>query len=67
VASVDSATLPCASITLIKFQGVISAGLREKPSTPSVYGFAKQIMREPQADYRTGRRRSAAYRRKTAV
>ena len=30
-------TLPCASITLIKFQGVISAGYLAIASTPSVY------------------------------
>ena len=30
-------TLPCASITLIKFQGVISAGGLATFSTPSVY------------------------------
>ena len=35
-----SATLPCASITLIKFQGVISADYLLTVSTPSVCGHA---------------------------
>ncbi len=46
-AYVYSATLPCASITLIKFQGVISADSRMKVSTPSVYGHA---LRTPQSE-----------------
>ena len=33
-------TLPCASITLIKFQGVISADRPTTTSTPSVYRLA---------------------------
>ena len=40
---VKSATLPCARITLIKFQGFISADFRTicaNASTPSVYGHA---------------------------
>ena len=48
-ARVYSATLPCASITLIKFQGVISADYLLKVSTPSVCGHACCISL---ADYR---------------
>ena len=43
---VKSATLPCARITLIKFQGVISADFRAndaKASTPSVYGHVMHV------------------------